>query len=458
MKRLMTVPVLVLMAAAVFGQGLPRLGVLPFTGGSGRDGDAIANLFANSQDLRQGFSIVPRTSSVESMVREQQFQRSGLTDSDTIAELGKQMNADYVVSGHITSFGDMNLLMISIVDVKTMQQVAGDYEEYGRIEAIRGLLPPMAQNIIQSIRTQNESPGPALAVLPLNIQDDTVQQGDAEILSQILATAIANGHKYSVFPRTSTIEAVMAEQQIQSSGLTDRESMIAIGKATNAEFVLAGTITKLGSMNLFDVKILNVESGVQVTGTDREYVNLSDGIELMGELALGVTGAEPERFAETGQSGRNVEQPREAEQRWQAADFQYEAGNNRVTITGYTGTAKDATIPDRINGLPVTTIGTRAFYKKQLIGVSIPNGVTTIGESAFANNQLTHLTIPDSVTAIGNSAFANNRLTHLTIPNSVTTIENSAFANNKLTGVNIPGSVTAIGLMAFTNLFITKYT
>jgi hypothetical protein len=188
--------------------------------------------------------------------------------------------------------------LISIVDVETMQQVAGDYEEYDKIETIRALLPPMAKNIISLIRQQNTTPGAALAVLPLNIMDDDVQQEDAEILAQILATEIANSREYAVFPRTKTIEAVMAEQQIQRSGLTDRESMIAIGRATNAGYVLAGTITKLGSMNLFDVKILNIESGEQVNGADRDYADLSDGLALMGELAYGLTGIETGRYVE----------------------------------------------------------------------------------------------------------------------------------------------------------------
>jgi TolB-like protein len=246
------------------------------------------------------FEIVPRTSSVDSIVREQQFQRSGLTDSDTIADLGKMMNAAYVVSGHGISFSGKKLLLISIVDVKTMQQTAGDYQEYAEIEDIRALLPKMAANIIASVQAQNESHGPALAVLPLNIVDEeAVQQGDAEILAQILATEIANGHTYAVFPRTSTIETVMKELDIQKSALTDPDTMIEIRKATNAEFVLAGTVTKLGEdMNLFDVKILDVVSGVLKEGVDRPYAELSDGIGLMQQLAYDLTGVESSRLAE----------------------------------------------------------------------------------------------------------------------------------------------------------------
>jgi TolB-like protein len=316
MKRLMVVPVLVLMAMAVFAQAKPRLGILPFTGGSVRDGDTMANFFANSRDLQQEFEIVLRTSSIDSIMREQRFQRSGLTDSDTIADLGKQMNAEYVVSGHIASLGSANLLLISIVDVRTMQQTAGDYREYGRIEDVPSLLPAMAESIIASTRGQSGPSGAALAVLPLNIQDTTVQQGDAEILARILATDIANGHKYAVFPRTSTIETVMAEREFQNSAMTDRATMIKIGEATNAQYVLAGTITNLGRLNMFDVKILNIESGALVEGggSARNYADLADGIELMSELATDITGEEVGRYG----AGRARERQTQADQQAEA--------------------------------------------------------------------------------------------------------------------------------------------
>jgi hypothetical protein len=110
-----------------------------------------------------------------------------------------------------------------------------------------------------------------------------------------------------------------------------------------------------------------------------------------------------------------------------AGDFEYIATNGAVTITGYTGTAKNIVIPEKINGLPVTAIGNRAFADKQLTGVTIPGSVTSIGEGAFYGNQLTGVTIGNGVIAIRAYAFANNRLTAVTVPNSVTTIGEGAF-------------------------------
>ena len=225
----------------------------------------------------------------------QEIQRLGLTDSDTIAKLGSQLNADYVVSGHTTNFRGKKLVSISIIDVKTFQQIAGDYREYEQTSGIRALLPDMAKHIIAA--TRGVSTGGGLAVLPLTAVKD-VEQGEAEFLAQILATELANGHKYAVLPRTSTIERVMTELEIQRSGMTDETSIKAIGAATNAQYVLSGTITNLGDMNLFDVKIFDVENGRVIAGTDIEYRNLEDGIDIMCKLAYDLTGVKTERYLE----------------------------------------------------------------------------------------------------------------------------------------------------------------
>jgi hypothetical protein len=132
-----------------------------------------------------------------------------------------------------------------------------------------------------------------------------------------------------------------------------------------------------------------------------------------------------------------------------SADFQYTVENGAVTITGYTGSAKNVTIPERINGMAVTKIGFQAFADKQLTGITIPNSVTVIGNSAFENNQLTSVTILDSVATIGGSAFEDNQLTSIIIPSSVTTIGYGTFQGNQLTSVTIPNSVTIIESRTF---------
>jgi hypothetical protein len=124
----------------------------------------------------------------------------------------------------------------------------------------------------------------------------------------------------------------------------------------------------------------------------------------------------------------------------QSADFIHLTDGANVTITAYIGTNTAVMIPDTIIGLPVTSIGNKAFF---------PHGVTNIGTNAFQTClTLTSVTIPKSVIDLGENAFnVCTDLTNVAIGNRVTNIGSAAFAEcTALSSVIVPNSVTSIGL------------
>jgi hypothetical protein len=133
--------------------------------------------------------------------------------------------------------------------------------------------------------------------------------------------------------------------------------------------------------------------------------------------------------------------------------LRYERYGQSVTIVRYTGGAKAVVIPGMIDGLPVTVIGTYAFYGcRELTSITIPSSVRTIEKSAFAwCTGLKRLDLPNSVTSIGEEAFREcSGLTSITLPPSVTKIEYMMFAQcTGLEQVILSGPVTAIGNGAF---------
>ena len=187
-------------------------------------------------------------------------------------------------------------------------------------------------------------------------------------------------------------------------------------------------------------------------------------------------------------------------------EFTLNEDNSSYSVTGI-GTCTDSNviIPAIYNNLPVTSIGSSAFWGcSSLTSITIPDSVTSIGKNAFYGcsslnyneydnayylgnetnpyvilvktketsitscsintntkviygsafsgcSSLKSITIPDSVTSIGGSAFSGcSSLTSITIPDSVTSIGSSAFYGcSKLTSITIPDSVTSIGSYAF---------
>ena len=181
--------------------------------------------------------------------------------------------------------------------------------------------------------------------------------------------------------------------------------------------------------------------------------------------------------------------------------FTYTITNGAVTITGYLGSDSNVTIPNTINGLPVTSIGSGAFYNNNnLVKLTISSNVVNIADNAFYGcTNLTGAYFQGNAPALGLNVFGNdNNVTtyyfagttgwgstygglstvqyqftytvtngtitttkyvgtnaFATIPDTmyglpVTSIGDGTFSScTILTGVTIPNSVTSIGNEAF---------
>jgi hypothetical protein len=115
----------------------------------------------------------------------------------------------------------------------------------------------------------------------------------------------------------------------------------------------------------------------------------------------------------------------------QAEDYTYTTNNGTITITGYTGPDGAVTVPDKITELPVTGIGSRAFYNcTNVLSVTMLSGVTNIESEAFRScTSLANVIIPESVISIGSEAFRYcSDLTNFYVPKGVKSIGDNVFS------------------------------
>jgi TolB-like protein len=262
-----------------------KLAILPFTGLDAESGETIAELFSYSSELNEVFAPIPRTSIASAIARERNFQMSsGMTDPETIAALGRQLGAQYVIAGNIAALKNRRLLAVSIIRIEDLQLVAGDVQEYGDIAEIRAKVPGMARAVIASIRIDRRNL-PKLAIVPFQFRTATNTK-DADVLAQILAIQLAKNGRYAVYPRTQSLEQVQGEYRNQMDGNTADENIARLGQGENPRLVLSGAARRLSDeVNMFNVSLINLETGVQENGLSREYQDISDGLAVIEGIA-----------------------------------------------------------------------------------------------------------------------------------------------------------------------------
>ena len=162
--------------------------------------------------------------------------------------------------------------------------------------------------------------------------------------------------------------------------------------------------------------------------------------------------------------------------------YQYKRNAEGITLTRYTGTESEITIPSEIDGFKVTAlegtfkanrkitkvtipagvkeIGDWTFYAcNNLTEVSIPEGCTRIGAYGFNNDsKLEEIVIPDSVESIGTYAFTFcKKLKKVTFPKNLIEIQEGVFRDdNELKEINLPNGIKKIGTDAFERTDISE--
>ncbi|MBR4872478.1 MAG: leucine-rich repeat protein, partial [Clostridia bacterium] len=132
-----------------------------------------------------------------------------------------------------------------------------------------------------------------------------------------------------------------------------------------------------------------------------------------------------------------------------------ELEDGTIEIRSYTGRRRFITIPEKIDGKIVSSIGEFAFAgQTRLREVGLPSGLTTIKWYAFKGcSNLVSMYIPENVASIGEYAFVDNiRLSTIAFTgvSRLKTVGNYAFSGcGKLRTIELPAALESINATAF---------
>ena len=100
-----------------------------------------------------------------------------------------------------------------------------------------------------------------MAILDFEGQD--VSDAEVQTLSERMRTEIGNTNAVRLIERKA-VEKIMQEQGLQQSGCTTDECAAEVGQLLGVQFMISGSIGKMGDSYTIDCKMYSVETGETV--------------------------------------------------------------------------------------------------------------------------------------------------------------------------------------------------
>lgn len=135
-------PVFVCMLQASLAFALPKVAVLDLSVQKGIDPSVIAPVTESVMEEVVGSRayVVLDRAYIEQVLKEKEFQLSGMVSDTQVAQAGQYLGADYVVAGKIQLVGDTYLVVAKMIEVRTGVIVAQTSEQgEGKLAVLLGL-------------------------------------------------------------------------------------------------------------------------------------------------------------------------------------------------------------------------------------------------------------------------------------------------------------------------------
>ena len=138
---------------------------------------------------------------------------------------------------------------------------------------------------------------PTVAILDFEGQDISIQE--VQTLTERMRTEIGNTNAVRLIERKA-IESIMAEQGLAQSGCVTDECAAQVGQLLGVQFMINGSIGKIGDSFTIDVKMFSVETGA----TERSAVTTGD--IFLEDLKVSIYGGIPYNEEFTGTAQQNL--------------------------------------------------------------------------------------------------------------------------------------------------------
>ena len=144
--------------------------------------------------------------------------------------------------------------------------------------------------IVVASTAMTQSGRPTVAILDFDGQG--VDAGDVQTLTERMRTEIGNTNAVRLIERKA-VEKIMEEQGFQQTGCTSDECAAEVGQLLGVQFMVSGTIGRMGKKYTIDCKMFSVETGETVRAKNATFEGDISGLLLeMQIMAWEIAGLE----------------------------------------------------------------------------------------------------------------------------------------------------------------------
>lgn len=128
-------------------------------------------------------------------------------------------------------------------------------------------------------------------VAVLDFSAKNVSNDDAAIINEFFRSVLIKTGKFNVLDR-SHISKILDEQHFQSSGMTDVKNVVKIGKLINVQYVFVGSYSKLDTLFMLNIDMVNIQTGKIEKSESRSIENPKpkEKLHLARYIAYSLTG------------------------------------------------------------------------------------------------------------------------------------------------------------------------
>ena len=123
----------------------------------------------------------------------------------------------------------------------------------------------------------------------LSIDATVISRDEARVFEDYLSSHLVQTGKYRVIDRKQR-EVMLEEAKFATSGMGDEREQLEIGKLLSAEYIIVGSLGKLGSSIILNLKLIQVETGSTNATASETYRNMDADIKNSKKLVLSLLG------------------------------------------------------------------------------------------------------------------------------------------------------------------------